>query len=71
MGRNTTPIPKAPIARIILQAGSPRVSAAAAAALADIATERSLNIAKKAVEIAHHAGRKTVHASDIKLAASY
>lgn len=56
------------MARILSQAGADRVSDSAAKALADIATEISMDIAAKAVKLAQHAGRKTVHENDIALA---
>jgi len=66
--RNTI-IPKAPIARILMNSGAKRVSAAAAAVFTDKLEEMGMKIAEDAVKIAKHAGRKTVHDSDIKLAA--
>jgi len=71
MSRKTNIIPRAPIARIITKAGAKRVSEKAADALADIIKEKSLKIAEKAVEISHHAGRKTVQEEDVKLAAKH
>jgi histone H3/H4 len=62
-------IPKAPIARIVLNSGARRVSEDAIKALTEIVEELSLKIGARAVEIAKHSGRKTVHESDIKLAA--
>ena len=52
-----------------MQAGAKRVSADAAEAFADVLHDRALNIGEKAVLIARHSGRKTVHEGDIKLAA--
>ena len=66
--RNTI-IPKAPIARILMNSGAKRVSAAAASAFTDKLETIGMKIAEDAVKIAKHAGRKTVHDSDIKLAA--
>ncbi len=69
MGRNITVIPKAPVARIILNAGAPRVSADATDIFTEILTEIAEDIASQAVKIAKHSGRKTIQAGDIKLAA--
>lgn len=69
MQRETHIVPRAPVARIILQAGAKRVSADAADAFADIIYDIALEYARKAAQISKHAGRKTVNASDIKLAA--
>ncbi len=69
MHRKTNTIPKAPVARILLNAGAKRVSGPAVDMLADIMMDESMKIAKMAVEIAKHSGRKTVHEGDVKLAA--
>ncbi|KYK37965.1 MAG: histone family protein [Theionarchaea archaeon] len=57
-----------PVDRIMRKAGAERVSEAAARELAAILEEEAIEISKLAVEYAHHAGRKTVKAEDIKLA---
>ena len=69
MRRKTSTIPKASVARIIMKAGAKRVAADGANALAEVLTEIALKIAKRAGEISKHAGRKTIHEEDIKLAA--
>jgi histone H3/H4 len=57
------------IEKLIRDAGAERVSADAVARFNDILTEKCLTLAKYAVEIARHSGRKTVKSEDIKLAA--
>ncbi|AEH60310.1 Transcription factor CBF/NF-Y/histone domain protein [Methanosalsum zhilinae DSM 4017] len=61
-------IPFAPVERLIRSAGAERVSETAAIALTDMLEEYGLEISKEAIKLAHHAGRKTVKAEDIKLA---
>ena len=67
--RKTQTVPKAPVARILMNAGAKRVSADAAEAFAEIIYNIALKIAEKAAMIAKHSGRKTVHEDDVKLAA--
>ena len=64
-----TDIPLAPAERLIRKAGAERVSTDAAEALADVLEEVATYISQKAVQLAKHAGRKTVTSQDIKLAA--
>ncbi len=68
MGRKGSTIPKASVARLMVKAGAKRVSADGVDALTEVLTERAIQIATKANEIAKHTGRKTVHEGDIKLA---
>ena len=61
-------IPKAPIARIIKEAGAERVSEDAKAELAAYVEEVARDVAKEAAQVAKIAKRKTIKADDIKLA---
>ena len=69
MGRKTSTIPKASVARILMKAGAKRVSADAAETFSEALTDIALKISSRAAEISKHAGRKTVHEGDVKLAA--
>ncbi len=64
-----TDLPVAPVERLVRKAGAERVSPDAAAALAELLATEAVDISQKAVHLARHAGRKTVTAEDIKLAA--
>ncbi|MBD3249932.1 histone [Candidatus Woesearchaeota archaeon] len=66
--RKTQIIPKAPVARILMNAGAKRVSAEAVEEFADIIQDIALGVGEKAIRIAKHSGRKTVHGEDIKIA---
>ena len=68
MGRKGTTIPKASVARILIKAGAKRVSDDAVSEFTEKLTDMALSISKKANDIAKHAGRKTIHEGDIKLA---
>jgi histone H3/H4 len=61
---------RARVEKVIRTAGAYRVSADAIDRLNEILTDYATNIAKYAVDIAKHSGRKTVKESDIKLAAT-
>ena len=61
-------IPKAPVKRIIQEAGAERVSEDAKAELAAYVEEVARNVAKEATQVAKIAKRKTIKADDIKLA---
>ena len=59
---------RARIEKILRNAGARRVSADAIDRLNEIVSEYGSCIAKEAVELARHSGRKTVKESDIRLA---
>lgn len=61
-------LPLAAVERIIRKGGAQRVSESAAKELLDILEEKGLEIAFEAVELADHAGRKTVRDKDIRMA---
>ncbi len=61
-------LPLAAMEKLLKACGAPRVSEDAKAALKDVLEEHGEQIGRKAVEMARHAGRKTVKAQDIKLA---
>lgn len=67
--RNIKVIPRAPLGRILEKAGAKRVSAESMDAFSDIIENIGREIGEKAVQIAKHSGRKTVHEEDVKLAA--
>ena len=69
MARKIMVIPKAPFGRILMKAGAKRVSADAIDTFTEILTEMTDEIAIQSSKIAKHAGRKTVHEGDVKLAA--
>ena len=69
MAKRETMIPKAPVARIIMNAGGKRVSQGAIDMFTQVLEEIGEEIGKKAIALAKHTGRKTVQEEDIKLAA--
>lgn len=69
MQRKISLVPKAPVARILMNAGAKRVSADAVDAFADVIQEIAEKLAERASAIAKHSGRKTVQEGDVKLAA--
>ncbi len=69
MAKRTRIIPKAPAARMLVNAGAERVSEEAADAFAEVLEEIGLKISERAVRIAKHSGRKTAKKDDVLLAA--
>jgi histone H3/H4 len=61
-------LPLAAVDRVIRKAGASRVSEDAAAALSEILEEKGIEISRRAIEFSSHAKRKTITASDIRLA---
>jgi len=59
----------APMHRLCKKAGAERVSEAAAKELANALEEIGIKVAKEALDFAMHAGRKTIKAEDIEIAA--
>ena len=57
------------VEKLIRNAGAQRVSAEAIETFNEVLTEMGKDIAKYAVELARHSGRKTVKEGDVKLAA--
>ena len=69
MGRKTHLIPRATVARILMNAGAKRVSNEAANTFAEILTDAALDISERSIKIAKHSKRKTIQEGDIRLAA--
>lgn len=64
-------LPLAAMEKLLKRCGAPRVSEDAKTAMKEVLEEDGDRIGKKAVEIALHAGRKTVQGGDVKLAARH
>jgi histone H3/H4 len=58
-------LPIAPVTRLVRNAGAERVSEEASQELVRLLEEYGEKIAKKAVSLAKHAGRKTVKVEDV------
>ena len=63
-------LPKLPFERILKKVGAKRVSQDALEEFATVMEERLMGIAKEAVALAKHAGRKTLIEEDIRLSKS-
>ena len=61
-------LPLAPLKRLFKQAGAERVSDDAMMLLADNLEDQTSIIAENAINMAKHAGRKTIKADDLELA---
>ena len=61
-------LPKAPVEKLIREAGADRVSQGAAVELAEVLEKMGMDISTRAIKFAKHAGRKTVTEADIRLA---
>ncbi len=59
----------APMHKLIKRAGASRVSEESAIALGSALEEIGVKVAREAIDYAKHAGRKTVKARDIEIAA--
>ena len=62
-------LPLAAMEKLMKKAGADRVAEGAKAALKDVLEDIAADIGERAVKLALHSGRKTVKASDVKLAA--
>jgi histone H3/H4 len=65
----TKEIKVAPMHKLIKRAGADRVSEESAIALGIALEEIGVKVAREAIDNAHHAGRNTVKARDIEIAA--
>ena len=61
-------LPLAAMEKLLKKAGASRVSEDAKEALREVLEEKALEIGGKSLRFAEHSGRKTVKASDIRLA---
>ncbi len=66
--RRKTIIPKAAVARLLMDAGAKRVSAEGINALTLVLERIAIDIAQQSARIASHSGRKTVQDADVQLA---
>jgi len=62
-------LPLAPIDRLMRRSGAERVSEDASEAMAKLITEFVDDLSSQATKLAKHAGRKTLTAEDVMLAA--
>ena len=63
-------LPKLPFERILKKVGAKRVSQDALEEFAKVSEEKLMHVAKEAVALAKHAGRKTLIGEDIRLSRS-
>jgi len=68
MAKRVSPLPQAPLYRILRKVGANRVSEEAKREFVEVIVDIAERIAGRAVELAKHAKRKTVQQEDIKLA---
>jgi len=61
------PLPTASVDKLIRKAGAHRVSEGAAKELSTHLEDMAIEVAREAITLAEHAGRKTVKAEDIEL----
>lgn len=64
-----TELPIAPVVRLMKQSGAERISSDAGTALIELMEKYGDSLTREAVKLASHAGRKTVTAHDIRMAA--
>lgn len=64
----TGTIALAAMEKLLKQAGAQRVSEEAKVALRNMLEDIALEIGEEAIKLSHHAGRKTIKATDIRLA---
>ena len=65
----TSDLSTAAIHRLIEKAGAGRVGGGAVESLKEVLENIAVQISKDAIDFASHAGRRTIRAEDIKLAA--
>ena len=65
---STRLLPLAAMEKILKQCGAERVSDKAKVALKNVVEDLADEISVKAIQLANHAGRKTIKARDVKLA---
>ncbi|MFT4303314.1 MAG: histone family protein [Candidatus Woesearchaeota archaeon] len=68
ISKSSRVLPLATMENIMVEAGAQRVSEDAKKELKRILEDYALEIAKKSINYAKHAGRKTIKSDDIKLA---
>jgi len=64
-----TELPIAPVVRLMKQSGAERISSDAGTALIELMEKYGDSLTREAIKLASHAGRKTVTAHDIRMAA--